>query len=47
MQILKSNIKTDSEEFRQNEKNFLELMSQYREAMSASMHGGGEAPCRS
>ena len=43
MQVLKSNIKTDSEEFKQNEKNFLALMSQYREAMSASMQGGGEA----
>ena len=43
MQVLKSNIRTDSEEFRQNEKNFLTLMAQYREAMSASMQGGGEA----
>ena len=43
MQVLKSNIKTDSEEFKQNEKNFLALMAQYREAMSASMQGGGEA----
>ena len=43
MQILKSNIKTDSPEFKQNEKNFLALMAQYREAMAASMQGGGEA----
>ena len=43
MQVLKSNIKTDSEEFKQNEKNFLALMAQYHEAMSASMQGGGEA----
>ncbi len=43
MQVLKSNIRTDSEEFKQNEKNFLALMTQYREAMSASMQGGGEA----
>ena len=43
MQVLKSNIKTDSEEFKQNEKNFLELMAQYREAMAASMQGGGES----
>ena len=43
MQVLKSNIRTDSEEFQQNEKNFLALMAQYREAMSASMQGGGEA----
>ena len=43
MQVLKSNIRTDSEEFKQNEKNFLALMVQYREAMSASMQGGGEA----
>jgi Acetyl-CoA carboxylase, carboxyltransferase component (subunits alpha and beta) len=43
MQVLKSNIKTDSEEFKQNERNFLELMAQYREAMAASMQGGGEA----
>jgi len=43
MQVLKSNIRTDSEEFKQNEKNFLALMAQYREAMSASMQGGGEA----
>ncbi len=43
MQVLKSNIRTDSEEFKQNEKNFLALMSQYREAMSASMQGGGES----
>jgi len=43
MQVLKSNIRIDSEEFKQNEKNFLALMAQYREAMSASMQGGGEA----
>ena len=43
MQVLKSNIRTDSEEFKQNEKNFLALMAQYREAMSASMQGGGAA----
>ena len=43
MQVLKSNIRTDSDEFRQNEKNFLSLMAQYREAMAASMQGGGEA----
>ena len=43
MQTLKSNIKTDSEEFKQNEKNMLALMSQYREAMAASMQGGGES----
>ena len=43
MQVLKSNIKTDSEEFKQNEKNMFSLMAQYREAMSASMQGGGEA----
>ena len=43
MQVLKSNIRTDSEEFKQNERNFLALMAQYREAMSASMQGGGES----
>ena len=43
MQVLKSNIKTDSPEFKQNEKNFLELMAQYREAMSVAMQGGGES----
>lgn len=43
MQVLKSNIHTNSEEFRQNEKRFLELMALYREAMSASMQGGGES----
>ena len=43
MQVLKSNIRTDSEEFKQNEKNFLALMAQYREGMAASMQGGGEA----
>ena len=43
MQVLKSNIKTDSEEFRQNERNMLSLMARYREAMAASMQGGGEA----
>ena len=43
MQVLKSNIRTDSEEFKQNEKNMLALMAQYREAMSASMQGGGES----
>ena len=43
MQILKSNIRTNSEEFKQNERNFLALMAQYREAMSASMQGGGES----
>ena len=43
MQVLKSNIRTDSEEFKQNEKNFLALMAQYREAMAASMQGGGES----
>ena len=43
MQTLKSNIKTDSKEFKQNEKNFLALMAQYREAMAASMQGGGES----
>ncbi len=43
MQVLKSNIRIDSEEFKQNEKNMLALMAQYREAMSASMQGGGEA----
>ena len=43
MQVLKSNIRIDSEEFKQNEKNMLALMAQYRVAMSASMQGGGEA----
>ncbi len=43
MQTLKSNIRTNSEEFKQNEKNMLALMAQYREAMSASMQGGGES----
>ena len=43
MQVLKSNIKTDSEEFKQNEKNFLALMAQYHEAMNTSMQGGGES----
>ena len=43
MQVLKSNIKTNSEEFKQNEKNFLALMAQYREAMGQAMQGGGEA----
>jgi acetyl-CoA carboxylase carboxyltransferase component len=43
MQVLKSNIKTDSAEFKQNEKNFLELMAQYREAMGQAMQGGGES----
>ena len=43
MQVLKSNIKTDSPEFKQNEKNFLDLMAQYHEAMAASMQGGGES----
>ena len=43
MQVLKSNIRTDSEEFKKNEKNMLSLMAQYREAMSASMQGGGES----
>ena len=43
MQVLKSNIRTDSEEFKQNEKNFLALMAQYRTAMGEAMQGGGEA----
>ncbi len=43
MQVLKSNIRTDSSEFKQNEKNFLALMVQYREAMAASMNGGDAA----
>ena len=43
MQVLKSNIKTDSEEFKQNEKNMLALMAQYREAMGQAMQGGGES----
>ena len=43
MQVLKSNIRTNSEEFRQNEKNMLALMAQYREAMGQSMLGGGES----
>ena len=43
MQVLKSNIRTDSEEFKQNEKNFLALMDQYHEAMGQAMQGGGES----
>jgi len=43
MQTLKSNIKTDSAEFKQNEKNMLALMAQYREAMGQAMQGGGES----
>ena len=43
MQVLKSNIRTDSVEFKQNEKNFLALMSQYHEAMGQAMQGGGES----
>ena len=43
MQVLKSNIRTDSEEFKQNEKNMLSLMGQYREAMGQAMQGGGES----
>ncbi len=43
MQVLKSNIRTDSEEFKQNEKNFLALMDQYRNAMGEAMQGGGES----
>ena len=43
MQVLKSNIRTDSEEFKQNEKNFLALMAQYRTAMGEAMQGGGES----
>ena len=43
MQTLKSNIRTDSEEFKQNERNFLALMAQYREAMGQAMQGGGES----
>ena len=43
MQVLKSNIRTDSKEFKQNEKNFLALMAQYREAMGQAMQGGGES----
>ena len=43
MQVLKSNIRTDSEEFKQNEKNMLALMAQYREAMGQAMQGGGES----
>ena len=43
MQTLKSNIRTDSEEFKQNEKNMLALMAQYREAMGQAMQGGGES----
>ena len=43
MQTLKSNIRTDSEEFKQNEKNMLALMAQYHEAMGQAMQGGGES----
>ena len=43
MQVLKSNIRTDSPEFKQNEKNMLALMAQYREAMGQAMQGGGES----
>ena len=43
MQVLKSNIRTDSEEFKQNEKNMFALMAQYREAMGEAMQGGGES----
>ncbi len=43
MQVLKSNIKTESAEFKQNEKNMLALMAQYREAMVQAMQGGGES----
>ena len=43
MQVLKSNIRTDSKEFKQNEKNMLALMAQYREAMGQAMQGGGES----
>ena len=43
MQVLKSNIRTDSKEFKQNEKNMLALMAQYRAAMGQAMQGGGES----
>ena len=43
MQVLKSNIRTNSEEFKKNEQNMLTLMAQYREAMGQAMQGGGES----
>lgn len=43
MQILKSNILTDSEEFKENKEAYLRLMGKYHEAMASSMSGGGEA----
>lgn len=43
LQILKSNILTDSEEFKENKEAYLRLMGKYHEAMASSMSGGGEA----
>lgn len=43
VQILKSNILTDSEEFKKNKEAYLRLMGKYHEAMASSMSGGGES----
>ncbi len=43
MQTLKSQISTESAEFQENKKAYSELLSRYREAMSMSMHGGGDS----
>lgn len=43
MQTLKSQINTGSAEFQDNKKAYSELLSRYRDAMSISMQGGGEA----
>ena len=43
MQILKSNLQTNSEEYQNNRKAYLELMDRYRHSMDEVMHGGGEA----
>ena len=43
MQTLKSQINPNSQEFQDNKKAYMELMSRYREGMAMSMQGGGTA----
>jgi len=43
LQVLKTKIDTNSEEYQNNRKACLDMMEQYRAAMSECMHGGGES----
>lgn len=43
MQVLKSKVDTNSEEFKTNRQACMDMMEQYHQAMAESMHGGGES----